>query len=119
MIHCSKDIMDWGVDRSGQQFPRQPFFNTLSCDKNIVIVLLLLTGAVCDTHRYVTNHLKRFLEFEWLWKQEPEEEYERFNSVRRSPDEYIEKLKEIVEVETKIDNIPMVETIAAFNLRTE
>ena len=109
--------MDWGVDENGESRSNIAFFNKLSSDKNVVVVLLLLTGAVEDTKQFVKSHLFKYEKYEWLWLKEPEDEYKEFIKQQRILKDFIDELQKVQSVEEEIDKFNNIESLSCFNLR--
>ena len=119
VIHTTQNINDWGVNEDGSKRDIIPFFSKLSSDKNVVVVLLLLTGAVEDTKQFVKSHLEKYKKFSWLWLKEPEIEYKNFIKQKRILQDFIDELQKVANVEVEIDKLNNVESLACFNLSTK
>lgn len=118
VIHTTQDILDWGINENGTRREPVPFFGKLSSDKNVVVVLLLLTGAVEDTKQFVSSHLSKYSKFEWLWLKEPEDEYREFIKEEKMLQDFIDELQKVANVEQEIDRLNNIESLACFNLST-
>lgn len=74
-------------------------------DKEIVKVILLLTGSIHGTKKTVDGHLEEFKVFEWLWKEKIDIKLKEFSSKNPELDDFEEKLKIFSAVEDEIENI--------------
>eukprot|EP00485_Elphidium_margaritaceum_P015545 CAMPEP_0202728930 /NCGR_PEP_ID=MMETSP1385-20130828/185872_1 /ASSEMBLY_ACC=CAM_ASM_000861 /TAXON_ID=933848 /ORGANISM="Elphidium margaritaceum" /LENGTH=4770 /DNA_ID=CAMNT_0049395183 /DNA_START=131 /DNA_END=14440 /DNA_ORIENTATION=- len=119
LIHTTEHILDWGVNEQGETCEQVPFFQRLSADNNVAAVLTMLTGAVEDTKEFVTSHLQKYKQFEWLWLKEPEDEYKQFIQQQRILQDFVDELQKVANVEQQIEKLNELESLACFNLSTK
>ena len=120
VLQCTKSVLDWGVSDSAEARGRRSFLEKLAADKNLAIVLLMLSGAIEDLKNSAQQNLEKFHKYDWLWKKEPEEEYATFVRTRNPIlEDFISELHTFVAVEQEICNLPETETMGALNLKTE
>ena len=72
VLSCSKKIFNWGQDDK-KEADKEPFYEQIATDKEIVRVILLLTGSVKGTEEELIICKKVFTEFEKYNKKEPED----------------------------------------------
>jgi dynein heavy chain, axonemal len=74
-------------------------------DKEIVKVILLLTGSIQGTKNQVGKFLARFEKYDKLCKDSITNSIKKFNSKKDGPtlQEYEDKLKEYTQIEEEID----------------
>jgi dynein heavy chain len=72
VLSCSKKIYNWGQDDK-KESEKEPFYKQIATDKEIVRVILLLTGSVKGTEEELDICKKTFTEFERYYKKEPED----------------------------------------------
>ncbi|PHJ15110.1 dynein gamma flagellar outer, partial [Cystoisospora suis] len=87
-------------------------------DKEILKVLLLLTGSIQNTRDEVAKYLVKFDELAWLWRDSIKESYEKFAAEKPSLDEFERHLKGFVDVETRIQSMEGETTIGVLLLNT-
>jgi dynein heavy chain len=63
VLSCSKKIYNWGQDDK-KESEKEPFYKQIATDKEIVRVILLLTGSVKGTEEELNYCKKVFTEFE-------------------------------------------------------
>jgi len=122
VLQCTRKIIDWGIDptsTSGKR-PRRSFYDRLASDKNLAIVLLLLTGAVEDTKIRAVAHLSKYDQYAWLWQKDPESAYREFVT-SQSPilEDLIQELHKFVAIEGEINDFPSAEQLGCLHLKTE
>jgi dynein heavy chain len=59
---------------------RDPFYDWIAKDKEIVKVILLLTGSIQGTKNSVKTFLTSFEEFNWLWRNKIDDHLKKFNA---------------------------------------
>jgi dynein heavy chain len=72
VLSCSKKIFNWGQDDK-KEADKEPFYKQIATDKEIVRVILLLTGSVKGTEEELNICKRVFTEFEKYYKKEPED----------------------------------------------
>lgn len=68
MLRCSKTLYNWD-HQSGETDKKQSLYEMIAQDKEIVKVILLLTGSIQGTKNKINDFLSKFNKFEWLWKK--------------------------------------------------
>ena len=122
VLQCTRKLIDWGIDptASSGKRPRRSFYDRLASDKNLAIVLLLLTGAVEETKLRAIAHLSKYDSYAWLWQKDPETVYKEFLA-QQSPilEDFIQELHKFVAVEQEIAEFPTVEQLGCLHLKTD
>jgi len=95
------------------------FYDRVAQDKEILKVVLLLTGSIQSTRESCFEYITSFGRFEWLWKDVVEDEYAKFQSRYPTLDEFEAKLKSFVVLDEKLDGIEPNHDIASLSLRTK
>jgi dynein heavy chain len=88
-------------------------------DKEIVKVILLLTGSIQGTKNKVNELLAGFKRFEWLWMNNIQESIQKFTKQNPSLQDYEDQLKKFTGFEDEIDKISHSHIIGAIELKTE
>jgi dynein heavy chain len=77
VMACSKRVWQWG-QLTVPEAEKRSFFDILGCDLEIIKVSLLLTGALHGTESAVAKYLATFRMYDWIWKEDKDEAYQRF-----------------------------------------
>lgn len=120
VLKSTKKVQNWN-QKDLPEDEREPFYDWIAKDKEIVKVILLLTGSIQGTKNNVVNFLKEFEQFSWLWTQKPDEELRKFNRLHNNEpllEHYEEKLNSFQALETEIDTIQNYHQIGALSLKT-
>lgn len=72
ILSCSKKIYNWGQDNLKDE-DKEPFYKQIATDKEIVRVILLLTGSIKGTDDSLKYSIGEFEKYKNLYKQEPDE----------------------------------------------
>ena len=113
VLKCSKYISPWrGVDSS------ESFFEKITKNKEIVKVVLLLTGGIHGLKKQVLDYLSSFKRYECLWLLDKQEEYTKFLEQKPSLLMFEQELKRYKAVEDDIDGIQSTYTIGSLSLDT-
>eukprot|EP00362_Geleiidae_sp_MMETSP1317_P001727 CAMPEP_0201285664 /NCGR_PEP_ID=MMETSP1317-20130820/113656_1 /ASSEMBLY_ACC=CAM_ASM_000770 /TAXON_ID=187299 /ORGANISM="Undescribed Undescribed, Strain Undescribed" /LENGTH=150 /DNA_ID=CAMNT_0047611403 /DNA_START=2762 /DNA_END=3214 /DNA_ORIENTATION=+ len=94
VLKCSKSVMNWFQQDKPEHEEKESFYDMIAQDKEIVKVILKLTGSIHGTKKEVQDYLTHFKKYEWLWKEKIEESLARFNKEQPELDDFEEKLKE-------------------------
>jgi len=113
VLRCAKDIDMWG-SRSNHNF-----YELIARDKEIVKVVLLLTGSIEGTKLQVMDYINTFSKYDFLWKQDMQSEYKRFMDKQPSLEAFEGELKKYMAIEKEIQQIPPVHNIGALSLETQ
>lgn len=117
VLKCSKSLYDWGQDQIPEE-SRKTFFDEITCDLQIAVVCLLLTGSVQGLKQNVTKYLERFYEYQWLWSDDKDRAYSKFMATKPTLPEYEAKLMEFQEVDRQINEITSMHVIGAMSINT-
>ena len=104
--------------RPRQRARAHDVFDELARDKEIVKMVLLLTGSVEGAKRQVFEYLETFSRYDWLWKDNKEAEYAAFMREGPSLEDFEAELKKYVDIEREIQKIAPVHNIGALSLET-
>ena len=124
ILGCSKRLMRWGQlgaakGQNEYQDQKDSFYSIIAQDKEIVKVILLLTGSFKGTTDKVDTFKQQFEEFEWLWTDDIQKNLEKFTKDNPQLHNYEAKLKEFALCDKKIDSIPSHEDIGAMSFKTD
>jgi dynein heavy chain len=122
VLQSTRKLIDWGIDPTSStgKRPRRPFYDRLAADKNLALVLLLLTGAIETIKKDAENYLKKYSSYSWLWLQDPEQAYKQFLTAQRPIlEDFIQELHRFVGIEQEINEFPSVQELACFSLHSE
>jgi dynein heavy chain len=120
VLLSTQKLIDWGIDSTARPRSRKPFHEKLAADRNLAIVLLLLTGAVENTKLEATKHLETYKKYEWLWLTDPEQTYAKFVEDNQPIlEDFMQELHRFVGVEQEIEALDESVTIGSMNLKTE
>ena len=121
ILRCSKKIRQWGQPRdhdSASLHNYQTFHSLIAQDREIVKVVLLLTGSVEGTKKQVNDYLQTFMQYEFLWKMDKQAEYKKFMASGPDLEAFDKELKKYVDMEAEIHQIPTVHHIGCMSLET-
>ena len=121
VLKCSKRIVCWGQDRNQDISRLNTFHSLIAQDREIVKVVLLLTGSVEGTKKQVQDFLQSFMAFQDLWGLDKQVEYKKFMETEPPPDleAFDLELKKYVEIEEAVDQIPSIHVIGCMSLETK
>eukprot|EP01064_Diplonema_japonicum_P034643 TRINITY_DN7253_c0_g4_i1.p1 TRINITY_DN7253_c0_g4~~TRINITY_DN7253_c0_g4_i1.p1 ORF type:complete len:4646 (+),score=1368.52 TRINITY_DN7253_c0_g4_i1:87-14024(+) len=113
VLKCSKYISPWeGVDGS------ETFFEKIAKNKEIVKVVLLLTGGIHGLNKQVMDYLNSFKRYEYLWMDDKQEEYEKFLEKQPTLAMFEQELKRYKAVEDDVEGIQPSYVIGSLSLDT-
>ena len=69
VLKSTKKVQNWNQKDLPEE-DRKPFYTWIARDKEIVKVILLLTGSIQGTRNNVIKFQASFDKFSWLWKKE-------------------------------------------------
>jgi hypothetical protein len=116
VLSCSKQISLWENDdnyASGKKV-----FDVVSKDKDVVRVVLLLTGSLEGVKRQVYEYMHTMTKYDYLWKENKKAAYNAFMSKDPSLEDFEAELKKYDLVEQEIMRIPQKHNIGAIALET-
>eukprot|EP00971_Amphidinium_carterae_P151233 2998407-Amphidinium_carterae.1 len=90
------------VQGSGSQ---GTFYDRIAQDREILKVLLMLTGSIQCARNECDAYLQTFSEFEWLWLDDIDKKYKEFMAEDPSLDEFEAKLKFFATIDTKVEKM--------------
>jgi dynein heavy chain len=114
VLSCSKQMSPW--KDMGEN--TTSFFEQIAKDKEIVKVVLLLTGGIHGLKKQVMEYLHHFKKYESLWKHDKEDEYQRFLKTNPTLEDFESKLSYYLELEREMEETPTY-NIGSLSLNTE
>lgn len=117
VLKSTKHVQNWN-QKDIPEDEREPFYDWIAKDKEIVKVILLLTGSIQGTKNNVNKFLESFEKFDWLWKRKIEDSLKKFNSTNPQLEDFEEKLKEFAAFEKEIQAMTDTHQIGALSLKT-
>ena len=133
VLKCSKMIEAWDtvtIPRNVQLIltPNLPpvkgtcaqgtFYDRVGQDKEILKVVLLLTGSIQTARSECDSYLSTFSKWNWLWTKVIDEEYARFEATQPTLDEFELKLREFADLDAAHDEREPRRQISALILLT-
>lgn len=113
VLKASADLKMWGVgNRSATYFDR------LAADKEIVKVVLLLTGSIESTKAEVQSYVSSFDRYSFLWRADMQAEYSAFIKTNPTIEEFEVELNKYMAIERDIATISPVHNIGCMSLET-
>eukprot|EP00667_Euglena_gracilis_P001259 EG_transcript_1257 len=112
ILRCSKGIEQW------PDLAEISFFAQIARHKEIVKVVLLLTGGMHGLHKQVLDYLNSFGRYEYLWLQDKEEAYQRFLAGEPTLEDFEAELQKYLQVEQEVGNLAGSYTIGPLCLQT-
>jgi len=116
ILRTSKQLIVWSSPEAVAQ--GLTVFDEIARDKEIVKMVLLLTGAFEGTKRQVNEYLHIFMQFAWLWKDNKTTAYDLFMKKKPTIEDFDAELKKYVAIEAQIQKIAPVHNIGALSLET-
>ena len=80
ILNCSKDLPMWETDGGGAE---KSIYQVVTRDREIVRVVMLLTGSIQGVKRQIFEYLRTFTKYDYLWKDDMSEAYKIF--MEKSP----------------------------------
>jgi dynein heavy chain len=133
VLKCSKMIEAWDtvtIPRNVQLIlnPNLPpvmgsntqgtFYDRVAQDKEILKVVLLLTGSIQSARKRCEEYLTHFDYWAWLWSSDIDAEYKAFQKEEPSLDEFEAKLRSFSNLDETIDKIKLTHQISALMLKS-
>lgn len=124
ILGCSKKLMKWSPLKSDDrdaidQAQQDSFYSIIAQDKEIVKVILLLTGSFKGTTDKVDTFQKQFKTFEPLWTDDIQTTLEKFTSKRPQLQDYERELKNFAQYDRLIEGLALQEKIGAMSFKTD
>jgi dynein heavy chain len=91
VLKSTKQVQNWN-QKDQPEDEREPFYDWIAKDKEIVKVILLLTGSIQGTKNNVNKFLHSFGKYSWLWTKRSEEDLKKFNALNPQLEDFEEKL---------------------------
>eukprot|EP01060_Flectonema_neradi_P002972 TRINITY_DN11858_c1_g1_i1.p1 TRINITY_DN11858_c1_g1~~TRINITY_DN11858_c1_g1_i1.p1 ORF type:complete len:4751 (+),score=995.77 TRINITY_DN11858_c1_g1_i1:132-14255(+) len=113
VLICSRALETWNIPDAPQSV-----FQEVSRNKEIVKVVLLLTGGIFSLKSQVLDYLSSFKRHEYLWKLDREEEYQLFAMKNPPLTAFESELKKYQAIESEIETISSLHTIGSLSLNT-
>lgn len=117
VLKSTKHVQNWN-QKDLPEDQREPFYDWIAKDKEIVKVILLLTGSIQGTKNKVNEFLAEFNEHAWLWTEKIEDSLKKFNNTNPQLEDFEVKLAEFIRKEEKIQLIPDTHCEGALSLKT-
>lgn len=118
VLRCSKSLYNWDQQEKDNT-KKASFYEMIAQDKEIVKVILLLTGSIQGTKNKVNDFLASFNKFEWLWKENISDKLMKFGKKNPTLQDYEDELKKFSHIEEEIDKIEHAHKIGAMELKTD
>jgi dynein heavy chain len=117
VLKSTKNVQNWN-QKDQPEDQREPFYDWIAKDKEIVKVILLLTGSIQGTKNNVNKFLESFEKFNWLWKKKIDKELADFNKKEPQLEDFESKLSAFAESEDEVNTIMIHHQIGALSLKT-
>jgi dynein heavy chain len=117
VLSCSKRMVGWGQINGDDS--RESYYRIIAQDKEVVKVILLLTGAIQGTKNKIFDYLATFKKYEWLWKDDIAEAIRTFKAKGPELREYEEELRRFTALEAELDAIEKDREISAISIKNE
>jgi len=118
VLKSTKKVQNWN-QKDLPEDERKPFYTWIARDKEIVKVILLLTGSIQGTRNKVLQFQKGFEKFAWLWNRQIDQDLKKFNESKPQLEDYEAKLKEFDALSAEVDDIDAFHQIGALSLKNE
>ena len=121
VLSCSKKMMGWDqiVQEEDSGDVKESYYKIIAQDKEIVKVILLLTGSIQGTKNKINEFLKSFEVYKWLWEMNINEVIKKFSSKNPQLQDYEDELKKFIALESKLEEIEKTREIGAMALKTD
>lgn len=113
MLQSSKMLPCWGMIDGPETY-----YEMIACDKEIVKVILLLTGSLVAIRTKVDEYMAKFLKYDFLWKIDLQQVYDEFIKKGPSLDDFEGELKKYMALEIEILAISAVHNIGSLSLES-
>jgi dynein heavy chain len=118
VLKSTKNVENW-CQKNKPESERDPFYTWIARDKEIVKVILLLTGSIQGTRTAIQRFIDEFSKYDWLWKKRIDDQLRKFNSQEPSLEDFENELLRFTDYETDIQQIKNQHQIGALSLKTE
>jgi len=118
VLKSTKQVQNWN-QKDQPEDEREPFYDWIAKDKEIVKVILLLTGSIQGTKNNVNKFLNSFSKYSWLWKRKSEDDLKNFSKKDPQLEDFETKLQEFDGHITNVNIIQQNHQIGALSLKTD
>lgn len=120
VLRCSKTLYNWDQQETAEA-NKQNLYEMIAQDKEIVKVILLLTGSIQGTKNKINEFLSKFNKFEWLWQKSISKSIKEFSKGSDKPQlfTYETEFKKFSQTEDQIEKIEPTFIIGAMQLKTQ
>ncbi|KAL4465245.1 hypothetical protein ABPG74_001959 [Tetrahymena malaccensis] len=118
VLKCSKSLYNWDQQNKNST-EKATFYDLIACDKEIVKVILLLTGSIQGTKNKVNDFLSGYDKFNWLYQDSIQESLKKFTKIGPTLQNYEEQLKRFSQLEEEIEKFIPNYQIGAMELMTQ
>jgi dynein heavy chain len=118
VLKSTKQVQNWN-QKDQPEDEREPFYDWIAKDKEIVKVILLLTGSIQGTKNNVNKFLNSFGKYSWLWKRKSEDDLKNFSKKDPQLEDFETKLQEFDGHITNVNIIQQNHQIGALSLKTD
>jgi dynein heavy chain len=94
------------------------YYDRIAQDREILKMVLLLTGSIQSAKNQCNEYMEEFAEFEWAWSKKIADEYDKFKATQPTLDEFELKLKEFSAIEKSVSQMESKHQITALMLST-
>jgi dynein heavy chain len=84
VLRCSKTLYNWD-QHSTEDDKKQSLYEMIAQDKEIVKVILLLTGSIQGTKNKINEFISKFSKFQWLWQKSISKSIKDFSKGSEKP----------------------------------
>ena len=121
VLSCSKKMMGWDqIVLEGEiSADKESYYKIIAQDKEIVKVILLLTGSIQGTKNKINEFLESFDIYKWLWVDNVIDTIKKFSNKNPTLQEYEDELKKFTKLEYQIDKTEKTREIGAMALKTD
>jgi dynein heavy chain len=97
-------VQNW-CQKNRPEDERDPFYTWIAKDKEIVKVILLLTGSIRGTENAIEKFLDEFTRYEWLFNERIDDRIRKFNATNPQLEDFEAELLKFSAFEEEIDAI--------------
>ncbi|DBA69380.1 TPA: Dynein gamma chain, flagellar outer arm [Trebouxia sp. C0005] len=114
ILSCGKQLQVWGGKAGAATY-----YDMIARDKEIVKVVLLLTGSIEGTKESVLEYISSFDKYKFLWQKDLATEYAAFMSTSPSLEDFESELKKYMAIEQEISQVAPTHNIGSLALETQ
>jgi dynein heavy chain len=94
------------------------FYDRIAQDREILKMVLLLTGSIQSAKNQCSEYIQRFSHFEWCWKDDVSKCYKAFKEKEPTLDEFEKELRYFKSKEAEVEKLEGHHQISALMLQT-